>query len=127
MKKGKRVYIKELNQFAKVASITEEGKAHIVEIQTAGGPQFIDVIEKGYNLATLISTILGLIFKYLKHRGESVRPLNVQPASEFNLFGVSTILRRNPFSMGDEDYVSAQILHLAGYVPKPKENEDTQK
>lgn len=125
MKKGKGVYIKELNQFAKVASITEKGKAHIVEIQTAGGPQFVDVIEKGYNLATLISTILGLIFRFLKAKKDFKSVVTVKGRLEFNAEDISHLLADN---MLTEDWIVAEkILRLAGYVPKPKENEDTQK
>lgn len=69
MKIGKKVYIKELDQVGYVETLTETGKVHTVSVVTAEGPKVIDIIEKGFNIVSLIATILGLLKSFFKGQG----------------------------------------------------------
>lgn len=68
MKKGQKIYIKETGQFGRVESLTEKGSIHQVSIITDDGPKIIDVIERGYNVITLVATIWKLILEFIKNR-----------------------------------------------------------
>lgn len=66
MKKGNRVFIKELQQFGTIEDIAPNGMVQTVKVDTPEGGKIVNVLEKGYNLLTLFRAMIELLLKFFK-------------------------------------------------------------
>lgn len=66
MRTGKKVYIKEMGQYGHVKSVTDDGRVETVTVVTDEGPKIVNVIERGFNVLTLLTSIFQLLLKFVK-------------------------------------------------------------
>lgn len=60
LRKGRRVYIKELDQYGEIDKIID-GKIHSVQIRTPTGPQIIEVLKYTIIIVTYLEQLIELI------------------------------------------------------------------
>lgn len=66
MKKGTKVFIKELNQIGIIESLAPDGSIEKVKIQTPEGEKVIEILNKGYKIISLIKAIWELLLNFFK-------------------------------------------------------------
>jgi len=66
MKKGTKVYIKELKQVGTVEDVAPNGAVQTVKVETPEGPKVVEVLEKGFQILTLLRAIFELFLNFFK-------------------------------------------------------------
>lgn len=62
----RKVFVKELDQFATVIETTEAGEVKKVEVETPSGTKLIDVLEKGYTVISTLKALFEIIINLVK-------------------------------------------------------------